>query len=205
MLAPRPDSKTPIQLRAPAAKLALTGIVPLLALLALGPLMAKPTLLQFLTPPVTSNPQDPVWAGHLDNSQPASAPTDPAANARSTSYTSGFDPAAVGLLPPKAAQLPGRAAPTRACADEAIDKTADPARATSACKSPKTAALPLPRPPELKVVATVDKPAPKGNGMFGFMPHLPSTTQLLSPFTYVGDKVSGLFKKSASQSPTPGI
>jgi hypothetical protein len=200
MQAPRPDSKTLIQLRAPAAKLALTGIVPLVAVLALSPLMARPAFLQFFAVPAASSVQDPVWAGHLDNPQIASTATEPSTSARSTSYTSGFDPAAVGLIPPKAA--PGRSAQLRGCADEGTDKAADSARATSGCgKSAKVVALPLPRPAELKPVATADasadRPAPrKGNGLFGFMPHLPSAGQLLSPFTYVGDKVSSLFKKS---------
>ncbi|MGO9007120.1 MAG: hypothetical protein ACLQIQ_03280 [Beijerinckiaceae bacterium] len=190
----------PIQFRAPAAKLALAGIVPLVALLALGPLMARPAFLQFFAAPAASNPQDPVWAGHLDNPEAANATAEPSTSVRSTSYTSGFDPAAVGLVPPKAA--PGRAAQLHACADEGADKAADLAHLTSGCnKSAKTVALPLPRPPELKPVATADvsadQPAPrKRNGLFGFVPHLPSAGQLLSPFTFVGDKVSSLFKRS---------
>jgi hypothetical protein len=203
MSAPRYDSKTPIQLRAPAAKLALTGIVPLLALIALGPLTARPSFLQFLAPSTVSDTQDPEWAGHLDHPQPPSPATEPATAVNSTSYTSGFDPATVGLLPPKAVQAPGRSAQIRTCAEDGADKTADPARAASACaKSTKTAALPLPRPAEFKPAAPADnKPAPKDNGAFGFMPHLPSASQLLGPFTFVGDKVSGLFKKPSS----PGI
>jgi hypothetical protein len=202
MSAPRYDNKTPIQLRAPAAKIALTGIVPLLALIALGPLTAGPTFLQFLAPSTASSTQDPVWAGHLDHPQLAPTATEPFTTVNSTSYTSGFDPAAVGLLPPKAALAPGRNAQIRACAEDGADKAADPLRTASACsKSTKTAALPLPRPAEFKpVVAPADKPAPKSNDVFGFISRLPSTSQLFSPFTYVGDKVSGLFKKP----PAPG-
>ncbi|MGP0060554.1 MAG: hypothetical protein ACLPID_14815 [Beijerinckiaceae bacterium] len=201
MQAPRPDSKTPIQFRAPAAKLALAAIVPLVAVLALSPLMARPAFLQFVSAPAAHSAQDPFWVGHLDNQQVAGTTTEPSGSATSTSYTTGFDPVAVGLVSPKA--VPGRGAQLRPCADEATDKPTDPAHVTSGCnKSAKAAALPLPRPAELKPVAiadtSADKPVPprKKNGLFGFMPHLPSAGQLLSPFTFVGDKVSSLFKRS---------
>jgi hypothetical protein len=200
MQAPRPDSKTPIQFRAPAAKLALTGIVPLVAVLALSPLMARPAFLQFFSVSTAPSARDPFWAGHLDNPQVASTATEPVGSATSTSYTTGFDPVAVGLVPPKA--VPGRGAQLRACTDEGTDKATDPPHMTSGCnKSAKAAALPLPRPAELKPLAiadvSADKPVPpKKSGLFGFMPHLPSAGQLLSPFTFVGDKVSSLFKRS---------
>lgn len=197
MPAPRPDDKTPIQVRTPAAKLALTGIVPLIAVLVIGPLLARPGVLQFFAGPARSGVQGPMWAGQLDNAQIASTTQEPSTAVRSTSYTTGFDPAAVGLVAPKSS--PGKGLQLRTCADESTDLM----HPNAGCAKPgKASALPQPRPSELKpnVVAyapAADKPAPrKSNGLFGFMPRLPTARQLLSPFTFVGDKVSSLFKRS---------
>jgi hypothetical protein len=202
MSAPRLGSKTPIHFHAPAAMVALTGIVPVLAVMALSSAVPKPDFLNFLpSPAAASNAPDPIWAGHLDAFNSASPAAEVSEVARSTSYTSGFDPAAVGLAPLKTAPVTGRIAQRdpRACADETVDKVADIGRTASACsKSVKVFVLPLPRPAALKTVVAADKPAQSQatGGLTDFTSHLPSPYQLLTPFNYVGDKVAGLFKRS---------
>jgi hypothetical protein len=183
MPAPRFESQTPLLTRSPAAKLALTGMFPVLVLLALGPFIPTSAFLSFMTPSVASDSQGPFWAGDLDARRAADLAAEPAEPARSNSYTSGFDPAAAGLVPLRPVQEPGRSAQARDLREPI-----------------KTAAQPQPRPAALKPVPVADTNADRSQkpskGFFGFTPQLPSATQLLSPFTFVSDKVSSLFKRS---------
>jgi hypothetical protein len=200
MSAPRLDSKTPIHFRAPSATLALTGIVPVLAVMALSPAVPKPGFLNFLSAHVVSEQAHPEWAGHLDAANSAPTAAEASETVRSTSYTSGFDPAAVGLAPLKDPPLPAHAAQhdPRGCAEESPDKIVDISHPPNGCsKTAKVFVLPSPRPVAPKTIVAGDKPAsPQPDGFGNFQVYLPSPSQLLTPFNYVSDKVSGLFKRS---------
>ena len=197
MPAPRLDTKLPIYIRVPAAKLALTGIVPVLAVLALAPFLPKLGLAHLVAQPAVATQQEPAWAGELDKLQTVSGEAKPAVS--STSYTSGFDATAAGLTTFKSAQVASRVLlPARVEAHPCSDD-ANPPRANTCGKLAKVFAQPTPRPTELKFVPRQadGKTAQKhAGGIFGLSPQLPTARQLLSPFTFVSDKVTGLFKRS---------
>jgi hypothetical protein len=178
MRVPRFDDRTTFSVAQPAAKLALTGIVPVIAVLALGPLAPSLTASAFTEPPPPS--QGETWAGGLEAPQVTNASTEPAVLASSTSYTSGFDAAAVGLALVKPEQAQAHVTPARTCGEES---------ASSCGKIVKAPVMPLPRPASVKLADARRKHA---NSLFG----LSLPRELVSPFTYVGDKVASLFKKS---------
>ena len=197
MPAPRLDTKMPIYIRVPAAKLALTGIVPVLAVLALAPFLPRLGLAHLVAQPAVATEQGPAWAGDLDNLQTVSGGPKPAVS--STSYTSGFDAAAAGLTTLKSSQVASRVLlPARVEAHSCAEEPSPP-HASTCGKLAKVFAQPTPRPTELKFTTrqAEGKAAQKhAGGIFGFSPQLPTTRQLLSPFTFVSDKVTGLFKRS---------
>jgi hypothetical protein len=197
MTAPRLDSKTPINFRAPSATLALTGIVPVLAIMAFSPAVPKPSFLNFLSAHAVSEQAHPEWAGLLDAANSAPAAAEASETVRSTSYTSGFDPAAVGLAPLKDPSVLAQR-DLRGCPEESPEKILDVSRAPGGCgKAAKVFVLPSPRPMAPKTIAAIDKSASPQTSGFGIFPvQLPFPSQLLTPFNYVGDKVSGLFKRS---------
>jgi hypothetical protein len=179
MSAPRFSDRTPFSVAQPAAKLALTGVVPVVAVLALGPLAPSLTASAFTEP--VSQSQSEAWAGGLETRQAMPRSIEPATLASSTSYTSGFDPAAAGVTVPRPEQPQSHIVPAHACGDES---------ASSCGKIVKAhVIMPLPRPASVKLA---DARRKNSNGLFG----LAWPRELTSPFTYVGDKVASLFKKS---------
>jgi hypothetical protein len=187
MPAPRSESHSLLHSRLLAARLVLTGILPAAILLAAGLFLSISAFSGFVEPTEDASAQEPVWAGDL--SAPRTVATaEPGLSAKSESYTSGFDPAAVGLVQRKSPEA-GKSLPRDAHA--CVEESTDPAHASSLCIKSTRPVQPQPRPAALKPVAeNGQKPSS------GFFPQLPTARQLLSPFTFVSDKVASLFKRS---------
>jgi hypothetical protein len=193
MPAPRSESHSLLHSRLLAVRLVLTGILPAAAMLAAGLFLSISAFSGFVAPSEESSVQEPVWAGDL-NAPRTVGTAEPGSSAKSESYTSGFDSTAVGLVPRKSPEA-GKSLPrdARAC----LDDSTDPAHPTGLCIKSTRPVQPQPRPAALKPLAeNADRQQKPSNGFFGFSPQLPTARQLLSPFTYVGDKVASLFKRS---------
>jgi hypothetical protein len=182
----------------PTVRLALTGIVPVLAVLAFSPFVAHSAFWQASADRPAQLTREPAWAGGLETAETTSIVAEPTAAVRSASYTSGFDPAAAGLVSPKSSQAPHSAASRdgRGCLEEGNDPAHLLAPCVKAAKVAQPAPRPVPKPLALADTGNSKAAGKSDNGLFGFAPRLPSANQLLSPFTFVGDKVSSLFKRS---------
>ncbi len=193
-------------------KLAVSGVVALMAVLLLGPLVLKPAALQIGTSPLATNRpastwRDPGWAGGLEPPQADGRLTLSGQTAKpltSASYTSGFDKRAAGLdpLPPARAAVGLLPPPDpRACPDDL--------NCSFRTAKPGALAPPPPPPPPPPAITTAAlesaKPPPRAGFSLPVLPaylrlpsphlSLPSPNSLLKPFAFVGNTVVGLVKK----------
>jgi len=176
--------------RLPQARLALTAMISLVAMLAFGSVMPKPALWHFLaSPSALPGAEQQAWAGHLANpgtaEQPATQPL------TSASYTSGFDKAAAGLAPaPVSPAKPHEARDPRACPDD-LSCSFRTAKVVPPRRSPAGAVAAASAAPD--VAQSAAPPAAHPSGLEAL--RMPSPHTLLKPFTFVADTFTGFIKK----------
>jgi hypothetical protein len=177
------ESIRDVRTRLPQASLALTAMVPLIALLALGPVVPKAALWHLTSLSPTT---DQTWVGNLAN--PLMAEHSGMTRAlTSASYTSGFDKTVVGLRPEPVAAKSAQARDAGGCPKDLncsfrIAKTSPPPQqqAGPVTAAPIAAAAPAP---------------PDANAFTALTSRLPSPPTLLKPFELVSDMFTGFIGK----------
>jgi hypothetical protein len=172
-----------IRTRLPQASLALPAMVPLIALLAFGPVVPKTALWHLTSVPPA---RDQTWVGNLANPAMAEQSRSPQP-LTSASYTSGFDKTAADLTPEP---IPIKSAQAR-------NASACPKDFNCSFRMAKTSSPPQPQAASI-TAAPIAIAAPEPSDASGFAAltsRLPSPHTLLKPFTFVADTFTGFIRK----------